>query len=75
MKNKHVAIVRRYRRGGPGVCRLPRKPRHSAGLAEAAGVGQIGGQDRRAFVGKNLVIEELTADAFNGVDIALFSAG
>src|ERR1700759_633128 len=39
-------------------------------LASARSAGK-----RLAFRGQEIVIEELTADSFTGVDIALFSAG
>ena len=39
-------------------------------LASARSAGQ-----KQAFRGQELVIEELTEDAFKGIDIALFSAG
>ena len=39
-------------------------------LASARSAGQ-----KQSFRGEELTIEELTADSFNGVDIALFSAG
>lgn len=74
MKNKTVAIV-----GATGAVGrefvgciesrgLPLKSLKLLASARSAGKTQT-------FRGEQLVIEELTPDAFNGVDIALFSAG
>ena len=43
--------------------------------AEGAGQRPLGRQDRRTSAAKPVVIEELTERSFDGVDIALFSAG
>jgi len=74
VKNKHVAIV-----GATGAV-----GREFVGCLESRGIplaslkllasARSAGKTQ-SFRGQNLVIEELTADAFNGVDIALFSAG
>ncbi|MEY4966600.1 MAG: aspartate semialdehyde dehydrogenase [Pseudomonadota bacterium] len=74
MKNKHVAIV-----GATGAV-----GREFVGCLESRGVplaslkllasARSAGQ-KQNFRGQELVIEELKDDSFNGVDIALFSAG
>src|ERR1700733_13667295 len=74
MKNKHVAIV-----GATGAV-----GREFVGCIESRGVklaslkllasARSAGKTQ-SFRGEQLVIEELTEDAFQGVDIALFSAG
>ena len=74
MKNKHVAIV-----GATGAV-----GREFVGCLESRGVplaslkllasARSAGKTQ-SFRGKELVIEELTDRAFDGVDIALFSAG
>lgn len=74
MKNKNVAIV-----GATGAV-----GREFVGCIESRGIAlaslkllasaRSAGQ-KQNFRGQELVIEELTDDAFNGVDIALFSAG
>jgi aspartate-semialdehyde dehydrogenase len=74
MKNKNVAIV-----GATGAV-----GREFVGCIESRGVplGSLkllasarSAGKTQSFRGENLVIEELTEDAFKGVDIALFSAG
>ncbi len=74
MKNKNIAIV-----GATGAV-----GREFVGCIEARGVpvkslkllasARSAGQ-KQAFRGEQLTIEELKDDSFNGVDIALFSAG
>src|ERR1700742_4497094 len=74
MKNKNIAIV-----GATGAV-----GREFVGCIEARGVpvkwlkllasARSAGQ-KQGFRGKQLTIEELRDDSFNGVDIALFSAG
>ncbi len=74
MKNKHVAIV-----GATGAV-----GREFVGCIESRGVplaslrllasARSAGQ-KQIFRGQDLTIQELTEDAFQGVDIALFSAG
>jgi aspartate-semialdehyde dehydrogenase len=74
MKNRHVAIV-----GATGAV-----GREFVGCIESRGVplGSLkllasarSAGKTQTFRGEQLVIEELTEDAFRGVDIALFSAG
>ena len=74
MKNKNVAIV-----GATGAV-----GREFVGCLESRGVplaslkllasARSAGQ-KQTFRGQELTIEELKEDSFNGVDIALFSAG
>src|SRR6185437_8887490 len=74
MKNKHVAIV-----GATGAV-----GREFVGCIEQRGVplaslkllasARSAGQ-KQSFRGQELTIEALQDDSFNGVDIALFSAG
>src|SRR4051812_14100441 len=74
MKNKHVAIV-----GATGAV-----GREFVGCIEARGLplaslkllasARSAGK-KQTFRGQELTVEELTEDAFDGVDIALFSAG
>ena len=74
MKNKHVAIV-----GATGAV-----GREFVGCIESRGLplaslkllasAKSAGK-KQTFRGQELTIEELTEDAFKGVDIALFSAG
>src|ERR1700733_3117395 len=74
MKNKHVAIV-----GATGAV-----GREFVGCIESRGVklaslkllasARSAGKTQ-SFRGEDLIIEELTEDAFKGVDTALFSAG
>ena len=74
MKNKHVAIV-----GATGAV-----GREFVGCIESRGVplaslkllasAKSAGK-KQNFRGRELTVEELTEDAFQGVDIALFSAG
>ena len=74
MKNKHVAIV-----GATGAV-----GREFVGCIEGRGLplaslkliasAKSAGK-KQTFRGQELTIQELTEDAFQGVDIALFSAG
>ena len=74
VKNKNIAIV-----GATGAV-----GREFVGCIESRGVpvkslkllasARSAGQ-KQGFRGKQLIIQELTEDSFNGVDIALFSAG
>ena len=74
MKNKNIAIV-----GATGAV-----GREFVGCIESRGIplaslkllasAKSAGKTQR-FRGQELVIKELNEDAFNGVDIALFSAG
>src|SRR5580700_4806106 len=74
MKNKHVAIVGATGAVGRefvGCIESRGLPIASLKLlASARSAGKI-----QNFRGRKLVIEELSEDAFKGVDIALFSAG
>ena len=74
MKNKHVAIV-----GATGAV-----GREFVGCIEGRGLplaslkliasAKSAGK-KQTFRGQELTVQELTEDAFQGVDIALFSAG
>ena len=74
MKNKNIAIV-----GATGAV-----GREFVGCIESRGLplaslkllasARSAGQ-KQSFRGQELTIQELTEDAFKGVDIALFSAG
>jgi len=74
VKNKHVAIV-----GATGAV-----GREFVGCIESRGLplaslkllasAKSAGK-KQTFRGQELTVEELTEDAFQGVDIALFSAG
>ena len=75
MKNKKRRDCGRHRRGGPRIRRLHRKPRCCRWRRSSCWPRPDRPARPQAFRGEELVIEELTEDAFEGVDIALFSAG
>ena len=74
MRNKTVAIVGATGAVGREFIGCIESRGLELEVAEAAGVGALGGQDV-PFRGEDLIVEELTENSFDGVDIALFSAG